>query len=120
MLNATQLEEYGRNGYVVVRGVFGPDEVTALRDHYMALREAGSYPGDFHGVDASSADPLLRYPRMIHMHRWDEVSLRWMIDARLNRCMTEMLGGSRTRSRPCSTSSRPALAARPSTRTSST
>ena len=46
----------------------------------MRLREAGSYPGDFGGVDPTSEDPLKRYPRMIHMHRWDEVSLRWLID----------------------------------------
>jgi ectoine hydroxylase-related dioxygenase (phytanoyl-CoA dioxygenase family) len=29
---------------------------------------------------------------MIHMHRWDEISLRWMIDARLNQVMTALLG----------------------------
>jgi ectoine hydroxylase-related dioxygenase (phytanoyl-CoA dioxygenase family) len=29
---------------------------------------------------------------MIHMHRWDETSLRWMIDGRLNECMTALLG----------------------------
>ena len=56
------------------------------------LRAAGTYPGDDAGIDIGSADPLKRYPRMIHMHRWDETSLQWMIDARLNACMTALLG----------------------------
>jgi ectoine hydroxylase-related dioxygenase (phytanoyl-CoA dioxygenase family) len=29
---------------------------------------------------------------MIHMHRWDEASLRWMIDPRLSTLMTAVLG----------------------------
>jgi hypothetical protein len=28
------------------------------------------------GAEPASNDPLKRYPRMIHMHRWDEISLR--------------------------------------------
>jgi ectoine hydroxylase-related dioxygenase (phytanoyl-CoA dioxygenase family) len=58
----------------------------------MELRARGEYPGDFQGVDPTSTDPLKRFPRMIHMHRWDETSLRWMIDARLNTVMTALLG----------------------------
>src|SRR4029079_11521763 len=48
-------------------------------------------PGDTAGVDVSSADPLKRFPRMIHMHRWDEISLNWMLDQRLAECMTRLL-----------------------------
>ena len=83
---------YQENGYVVVLGLFSADEVAAYRDHYMTLRRHGSYPGDSAGVDIGGDDPIKRYPRMIHMHRWDEVSLRWMLDARLNACMTGLLG----------------------------
>jgi ectoine hydroxylase-related dioxygenase (phytanoyl-CoA dioxygenase family) len=92
MLTIEQREEYQRDGYLVARTLFAPAEVEELREHYMALREQGARPGDFSGVDATSVDPLKRYPRMIHMHRWDEASLRWLIDARLNACMTDLLG----------------------------
>ncbi|GAC1436103.1 MAG: phytanoyl-CoA dioxygenase family protein [Chloroflexota bacterium] len=83
---------YDDHGYVLVESVFSPREVERYRDHYMTLRRHGEYQGDFSGVDATSSDPLKRYPRMIHMHRWDEVSLRWMLDSRLNACMTALLG----------------------------
>jgi hypothetical protein len=85
-------QQYQRDGYLLVSGLFSPEEVDRYRDHYMTMRRAGTYPGDFAGVDLSSSDPLKAYPRMIHMHRWDEVSLNWMIDARLNQVMTALLG----------------------------
>jgi len=91
-LSAEELDSYQRSGYFLARGLFRPDEVERLREHYMALRAAGSYPGDAAGVDIGSADPLKRFPRMIHMHRWDETSLRWMLDARLGSCMAALLG----------------------------
>lgn len=92
MLSATQQEQYAQEGYAIARGLFSAEEVEQLREHYMRLREAGAYPGDSAGVDVTSADPLKRFPRMIHMHRWDEPSLRWLLDSRLNACLTELLG----------------------------
>src|SRR4029077_4357937 len=50
------------------------------------------YEGDFVGADPTSNDPLKRYPRMIHMHRWDKVSLDWMTEPRINKVLT-LLGG---------------------------
>lgn len=92
MLTAEYKQSYDRNGYALVRGLFAPGEVAAYREHYMALRKHGAYAGDLVGADAGKDDPLKRYPRMIHMHRWDEISLRWVLDARLNACMSGMLG----------------------------
>jgi ectoine hydroxylase-related dioxygenase (phytanoyl-CoA dioxygenase family) len=83
---------WDNDGYCVVRGLFSADECAALRDHYMTLRAEGPKPGDSAGIDIGSADPLKRYPRMIHMHHWDARSLRWMTDARLNHVMTGLLG----------------------------
>jgi hypothetical protein len=91
MIDESGLADYGANGYYLARRIFSVKEAAHLREHYMRLREAGSYPGDFGGVDPTSNDPLKRYPRMIHMHRWDEASLRWMIEPRLNACMTALL-----------------------------
>lgn len=84
--------EYNATGYSIARGLLSPTEVATLRDHYMNLRASGSYPGDLSGVDLTSEDPLNRFPRMIHMHRWDEVSLRFLLDSRINACLTALLG----------------------------
>src|SRR3954470_12666421 len=80
--------EFRAQGYALVPELFTPAEVARLREHYMTLRGEGTYPGDSAGVDSSSNDPLKRFPRMIHMHRWDEQSLRWLLDPRLRDLLT--------------------------------
>ncbi|NLC57309.1 MAG: phytanoyl-CoA dioxygenase family protein [Armatimonadetes bacterium] len=92
MLDTLQRLRWVTDGYAVARGLFSVAEAERLRDHYMELRRRGAYPGDAAGVDAGDSDPLKQYPRMIHMHRWDEVSRRWLLDPRLNACMTSLLG----------------------------
>ena len=75
MLTPAHREFYGKNGYVVVERLFDPEEVSYYRQHFMELRK-GQHEGDFSGVAATDDDPLKKYPRMIHMHRWDEASLK--------------------------------------------
>ena len=86
------VRRFQETGYVIASGLFNQEEVQSYREHFMQMRAAGTYPGDFAGVDLTSSDPLKRYPRMIHMHRWDDISLGWMLDERLNDWMTDLLG----------------------------
>lgn len=92
MLSLSQLKDYQRDGYLVAPALFSSDEVELLKEHFMQLRAAGKYPGDFDGVDLTSSDPLKRFPRMIHMHRWDDTSLKFLLDNRVGECLTELLG----------------------------
>ncbi len=85
-------KEFERDGYTVAAGLFTSAEVDDLREHYMSLRRRGLYVDDLVGVKATSRDPLRRYPRMAQMHRWDEVSLRWLLDGRLRDRLTDLLG----------------------------
>jgi phytanoyl-CoA hydroxylase len=88
-----EAEAFAQHGYTLVRGLFSTEEASFYCDHFMRLRAAGSYPGDVVGVDPAADDPLRRYPRMIHMQRWDAVSKRWLIEPRLNEILTALLGG---------------------------
>ena len=105
MITAQQVQQFHEDGYCVVNGLFSPEEVAFYRAHYMKLRETQDLPGDFAGVPIfgntaktgdllydDKPDPLKQYPRMIHMHRWDETSLKWLVDARINQCMIALLG----------------------------
>lgn len=91
-ISLVQQNFYTTNGYLIVPQVFTLEEVAFYREHFMRLRAEGARPGDFAGADLTSEDPLKRYPRMIHMHRWDETSLQWLLDSRLNACLTDLLG----------------------------
>lgn len=88
----TDIETFSANGYAVARGLFSAHEAEFYIDHYMRLREADSYAGDFSGVNATDTDPLKAFPRMIHMHRWDPVSLDWMIDQRIGTWLETLTG----------------------------
>jgi ectoine hydroxylase-related dioxygenase (phytanoyl-CoA dioxygenase family) len=92
MLTQQQQDRYAADGYVIIEGLFNDEEVAYYCEHYMRMRVAGSYPGDDAGVASSSTDPLRRFPRLIHMHRWDDVSLSWLLEARLNQALTSLLG----------------------------
>jgi phytanoyl-CoA hydroxylase len=85
-------DRFEANGYAVSRGLFTRDEADFYIDHFMEMREAGSYAGDFSGVDSNDDDPLKAFPRMIHMHRWDQVSLDWMIDPRVALWLEKLTG----------------------------
>ena len=94
MINQGYIEAFKTQGYTLVPSLFSEKEVSFYRDHYMTLRQAGKYEGDFSGSGQDDDDPLKKFPRMIHMHRWDTASLEWLTDARLDRCMTAFLGAS--------------------------
>ena len=83
--------QFENDGFYVARGLFTAEECDRLIAHYMELRKE-ERPGDFQGVDTTSSDPLKRYPRMIHMHHWDELSMQWGVDQRIDAEMFDLLG----------------------------
>jgi phytanoyl-CoA hydroxylase len=93
MIDDTAKRSFDQHGYFVAHGLFDSGETTFCRDYFTRLREAGAYPGDVVGVDPASDDPLKRYPRMIHMHRWDQIALDWLLEPRLAGALTTLLGG---------------------------
>ena len=82
---------FAKQGYVIVKGLFSPEEAAFYREYYMKMREQGNVPGDTHIANPGVSDPLLKYPRMLQMHRWDEVSLKWLLDPRLNATLSNLL-----------------------------
>jgi phytanoyl-CoA hydroxylase len=97
MIGERECAEYQDQGYVVVHGLFSSDEVQLYLRHYMAMHERESAAqnqslGDASSVGANANDPLKQWPRLMQMHRRDEASLRWLLDARLNQCLTALLG----------------------------
>ena len=86
---AAKISEFGAQGFTVAKGLFSPDEVAQLREHYFWINREHRRIED-NVVDQN--DPLASYPRVMLPHRWDETSLQWMIDARLNAWLTNILG----------------------------
>ncbi len=91
-MDAKHAQHYQQHGYVVVSGLFSDDEVRRLREHYMTFRPAPPAEGDTRNQDITEGDPLKLYARLMQPHRFDETSLRWLLDPRLNDCLTTLLG----------------------------
>ena len=85
----SSVNEFAAQGYTIARGLFSPDEVERLREHFFWVNREHRRDMDNIGDEK---DPLAQYPRVMQPHRWDETSLQWMIDARLNDWMTSILG----------------------------
>lgn len=84
------LRQFGEDGFTVVRGLFGYDEIDRLCAEFAALRAAGPVPGHFE--PRVSADPLHRHPRVMHPHEINELARRVLLDARLRDVLETLLG----------------------------
>ncbi|MDE0299653.1 MAG: phytanoyl-CoA dioxygenase family protein [Candidatus Poribacteria bacterium] len=82
-LTAEQLNLYKESGYLLVTGLFDSGTAERMIEHYMAMRAEGPKPGDSGGTPDEPEDPTHKYPRMINMHRWDEVTENWARHANL-------------------------------------
>ena len=88
-ITAEQLEQFERDGYFIARGLMSADETARLAEHFMALHARGvaGELGDAYRAprwEDSEGDILKHFPRIMHPHKWDELSLRYMLDERFH------------------------------------
>jgi ectoine hydroxylase-related dioxygenase (phytanoyl-CoA dioxygenase family) len=92
----TDREVFDSDGYLVVRGLFSTEEIDQLCDRFAAVQAGGPIPGHFApraaAREEASVDPLHVYPRVMHPHRIDDLSLRVLLDARLRKILEKLLG----------------------------
>ena len=94
MLTVEQKQFFDTEGYLIVEGLFEPDEIEFYKKHYEVMRVENKINHPTMGDDAMNVndDPLIEYPRIMQPHRQDQASLEWLIDQRLNAVMTGLLG----------------------------
>jgi phytanoyl-CoA hydroxylase len=93
-LSAEQIEQFEREGFLVVRGLIARDEVDLLIDTFMRMHAGGPIPGCFapKTPEEAGGDILKLYPRMMHPHRVNEVALRYLLDERVGVILAELFG----------------------------
>jgi len=92
MFTAEQKQFFDQHGYAIAPQLFNQEEVEFYLDYYMKLRDHEKIRKDDNFPTATSTDPLVKYPRLMQMHRWDDTTLHWLLDPRINQCMTTLLG----------------------------
>ena len=93
-LTSEELSAFGEQGYLVLRGLFTSHEVQELIDTFMDIHASGNVPGYFEPASPEEAngDILKLYPRIIHPHRFNNVALRYLLDARLAVLLEDLFG----------------------------
>lgn len=98
-LNPQQIADYHRDGYFIARGLLSPCETVALRERFMQIqREAldeSSPLREYYQPQAeaqSNGDILKEYPRIMMPHRFDELAMQTMLDARIRGVLASLLG----------------------------
>jgi len=91
LLSEDQLAHWEREGYLIVPGMMA-DRVDAMREHYDAIAARGEpIPGHWN-VDPDSDDPLKRYPRLMHPHRFEQFSLDLMLHPTVGQALEDLMG----------------------------
>lgn len=88
----TLRDAFAKDGYAIARGLFSPEEVGDLLDHYTRMHAAGGEGWTERPIEHDSPDPLRRYPRILQPHRGDQKSLDFLLDERFRQAFVQMLG----------------------------
>ncbi len=93
-LSLEQLIQFDRDGYLVIPVMFSPEEVSELRDTFMAIHARSPIEGFYqHATEEEAAgDPLKLYPRVMHPHRFDDLSMRRMLDPQIAAVLRDLFG----------------------------
>lgn len=92
MITAEHKQAFARDGYVIVKGLFSPEEAEFYKAHYTQMRLEENGRMDQRIANPANGDPLLQWPRLMMMHRHDDISRQWLLDQRINACLTGLLG----------------------------
>ncbi|CAI6083223.1 phytanoyl-CoA dioxygenase family protein [Cohnella sp. JJ-181] len=79
-LTDAQKKQFENEGYLIVKGLFAKAELEEIEETFEKISHA-AVPGYFEPeLDAASAsDPLKRYPRVMHPHRFNETAKKYML-----------------------------------------
>lgn len=79
VLTEEQLAHYEQEGYLIVRGLFTQGEVQDIKETFDALSST-VVPGYFEpDLSEDNTDPLKRYPRVMHPHRFNDKAKKYML-----------------------------------------
>ncbi|MCC5829847.1 MAG: phytanoyl-CoA dioxygenase family protein [Phycisphaeraceae bacterium] len=91
-ISSELLVEWRDRGFIIVRKLFDQALVEDIRDRFDQLAREGQ-PVDGHWAPAlDTDDPLARYPRVMHPHRFDELSRKAMLHPAIRACLRDLMG----------------------------
>lgn len=78
-LSNEQKEQFESEGYLIVKGLFSEQNLAEIDDTFEKISHH-TVPGLFEpDLQADESDPLKRYPRVMHPHRFNETAKKYML-----------------------------------------
>ncbi len=90
-----QIEFYHSEGYLIVRSLFSPADISKIKQIFEDMADAGKPIPVYWQPDLTATlaeDPLKRYPRVMHPHRFMPEILDYLLDARVIDVLRGILG----------------------------
>ena len=98
IISESQIADFKRDGYLVVRDFYSPEEVAEIRNTFMQFNENGPVPG-LSEISANyrPEDPLAFYPRIMQPHRHPETAVgplarKYLLDSRVQQVLEALFG----------------------------
>ncbi|MFD2117852.1 phytanoyl-CoA dioxygenase family protein [Paenibacillus yanchengensis] len=79
VLTTEQKQQFENEGYLVIKGLFSEEQLVEIDTTFEDISHQ-TIPGYFEPkLDADVTDPLSRYPRVMHPHRFNDVAMKYML-----------------------------------------
>lgn len=92
VLTEEQMKQFEKEGYVIVKSVWSKEEIEEIKAEFDKISLA-PIPGYFEPVlDGEQEDPLRRYPRVMHPHRYNDLSKHYMLHPAVLDIMHDLYG----------------------------
>lgn len=85
-------DQFEKEGFLIIKGVFTKQEIAKIDQTFMEMSKE-AIPGCFEPImDQSSedADPLKRYPRMMHPHRVNDLAMKYMLHPKVMNILSDL------------------------------
>lgn len=91
-LTEEQLRHFETEGYLIVKGLFREEQLAEIDTTFEQISNT-FVPGHFEPVlDAETEDPLKRYPRILHPHRFNDAAKKYMLHKPVMDVLADLYG----------------------------
>lgn len=91
-LTNAQKEQFDREGYIIIKALFSPADISIIEETFEEISHQ-KVPGYFDpNLDEDVDDPLKRYPRVMHPHKFNATAKKYMLHQPVLSVLADLYG----------------------------
>lgn len=89
-ITRSEKEQFEKEGYIIIKGLFSEEELTDIDQTFEEISNK-EIPGYFNpDLSSENTDPLKRYPRVMHPHRFNQTAKQYMLHQPVMNVLSEL------------------------------